>query len=261
MLEVLTNLQRFLENRPVTPPPVGSFLDGGVRDDGHVSNNRKTSIELVIVPVPDSADAQLFVELSSYGADLMEARYALELALRGVEGSPLQDAARYLSGFAALAYCRTYFPSKVRKPLTDHVVIPEDLRDVHLLIDAFRNTTIAHSQSELATTFPVAVIDASSLQLRDVMASTVVQPLLPRQVLRFLELVKTVDELLFEVTEPVRQRLMTEMRRADLVGMVAEGRLPDFVDATDADFKPRTTRQPYPAANTVYWSKAAISGD
>ena len=57
--------------------------------------------------VPNSVDARLFVELSSYGTDLTEARHALKLAVEGVEGSPLRVAAAYLIGFATVAYCRT----------------------------------------------------------------------------------------------------------------------------------------------------------
>ncbi|TFD68224.1 hypothetical protein [Cryobacterium gelidum] len=209
---------------------------------------------VAFVAVPDSPDARLFVELSSYGADLTEARHALELALAVVAGGHDHDGGPYLSGFAAVAYCRTYFPSKVRRPLTDHIVIPDDLSDVHALIGAFRNTTLAHSQSQLATTFPIAILDASSLQLKDVVALTVVQPLPTHHVVRFLELVEIVDALLFEVIEPVRLRLMAEMRRADLAGMMAGGKRPEIVDATDAEFSARSKRKPYPAENTMYWS-------
>ncbi|TFD65153.1 hypothetical protein [Cryobacterium ruanii] len=118
------------------------------------------------VMIPDSADVRLFAELLSYGTDLSEARYALDLASDGIEDSPLRDAAVYLVGFAALAYCRTFFTSNVRKSTTDHISIPVELEDLHRLIGAFRNTTIAHSQSELATTFPIGVLDAGTLRVR-----------------------------------------------------------------------------------------------
>src|SRR5680860_979466 len=89
-----------------------------------------------------------------------------------------------------------------------HIVIPAELQDFHELVGAFRNTTIAHSQSELTTTFPVGVLDAETLRVRDAMAMTVTQTLPPPLVSRFRELLEAVDELLFEVTEPVRQRLI-----------------------------------------------------
>lgn len=231
---------------------IGDVRDGaGVTDTGD-----HRSVGMVVVAVPDSADARLFVELSSYGADLTEARQTLELAIKGAEGNLLRDEAPYLSGFAALAYCRTYFPSKVRKPLTDHVAIPENLLDAHMLIGAFRNTTIANSQSQLSTTYSIAIVEVAGMRLRDVQAVTVVQPLPGPLLVRFLDLVKTVDELLLEVIEPVRQRLMAEMRRNDLAGMVAEGKLPDIIDMSEADFNPRTKRQPYPTSDTRYWSES-----
>ena len=44
--------------------------------------------------VPDSEDAPSFIELSSHAADLMQAREALELTVRGRDeiGSPLESA-------------------------------------------------------------------------------------------------------------------------------------------------------------------------
>lgn len=231
----------------------------GVRDDGLVSNGVETIFEYVMVP--DSADARLFVELSSYGADLSEARHALDLAREGSEDSPLHEAEAYLIGFAALAYCRTFFASNVRRPLTDHIVIPGNLNDIHRLVGAFRNTTMAHSQSELATTFPIGVLDSETLRVRDVTAVTSSQTLPPPLVNRFRELVEVVDELLFDVTEPVRQRLIEELARSDLAGMVAEGARPNTINAPDADFDPRTKRLPYPTSNKLHWSPITSSSE
>ena len=229
-------------------------------DDGPV-NSAEESI-LKIVTVPDSADARLFVELSSYGADLAEARHALDLTIKSRgEGSQLEDAGAYLIAFAVVAYCRTYFHSNVRKPLTDHIAIPDELLDIHQLVGAFRNTTIAHSQSNVATTFPVGVLDASTLRVRDVSAMTASQTLPPPLVELFRELVETVDDRLFEVTEAVRQRLAEQLSRADLARMVDEGGQLKIVDATDEDFTPRTRRRPYPASHTWYWSATSQTGD
>ncbi|TFD27737.1 hypothetical protein [Cryobacterium lyxosi] len=223
-----------------------------------MSNGGETVFEYEMIP--DSADARLFVELSSYGADLSEARHALALASEGNEDSPLRDAAAYLIGFAALAYCRTFFASNVRKPLTDHISIPDELQDLHRLIGAFRNTTIAHSQSELAITFPVGILDAGTLRVRDVTAATTSQTLPPPLVSRFLALLETVDELLFEVTEPVRQRLIEQLGRSNRAGMVAGGARPIVINATDADFDPRTKRSRYPTSNKLHWSSTPLSG-
>lgn len=224
-------------------------------DDGRMISSEETYLKFVTVP--DSDDARLFVELSSYGADLAEARHALDLAISTrAESSQLGDTpAPYLIAFAVVAYCRTYFPSKVRKALTEHIAIPEELSDIHRLVGAFRNTTIAHSQSELATTFPVAVLDTATLRVRDVTAATVSQTLPPPLVDRFRELVITADDLLFETTEAVRQRLVEELSGSDLSRLVNQGGQMKVVDATDADFAPRTKRRPYPTTHTRYWSQ------
>lgn len=215
-----------------------------------------------IVTIPDSEDARLFVELSSYGADLAEARHALDLAAgsRG-DGSELEDARAYLIAFAVVAYCRTYFPSNVRKPLTEHIAIPDQHSDIHGLVGAFRNTTVAHSQSNLATTFPVAFLDTATLRLRDVTAATASQTLPPPLVERFRELIEVMDDLLFEVIEPVRQRLIEQLRESDLAKLVdARGQL-KIVDAMDTDFAPRTKRRPYPTSFTRYWSESSQTSD
>lgn len=60
--------------------------------------------------MPDSADSRLFVELSSYGADLAVVRHAPDLAIKSRGGnSPLKVAAPYLIAFTVIAYCRTYW--------------------------------------------------------------------------------------------------------------------------------------------------------
>lgn len=62
----------------------------------------------LVVTVRDPADTRLFIELSSYGSDLSEARHALDLAIQGdEEGYPYADARAYLIGFVVVAYCRT----------------------------------------------------------------------------------------------------------------------------------------------------------
>ena len=229
----------------------------GVRDDGLVSNDGETVFECVMIP--DSMDARLFLELASYGADLSEARHALDLACEGGEDSPLLAASAYLIGFAALAYCRTFFASNVPKPLTSHIEIPAGLEAIHRLVGAFRNTTIAHSQSELSTTFPVGILDAGTLRVRHVTAATYSQTLPPPLVSRFLELLGAVDDLLFEATEPVRQRLIEELAKSDRAVMVARGARPNVINATDADFDPRTKRLPYPISHKLHWSSTPLS--
>ena len=147
----------------------------------------------------------------------------------------------------------------MRKPLTTHIEIPVEFAEIHPLVGAFRNTTIAHSQSELSTTFPVGILDAGTLRVRHVTAATYSQTLQPPMVSRFLELLEAVDDLLFEAIEPVRQRLIEKLGGSDRAAMVASGVRTVVINATDADFDPRTKRLPYPISHKLHWSSTPLS--
>ena len=149
----------------------------------------------------------------------------------------------------------------MRKPVTAHIEIPAELEEIHRLVGAFRNTTVAHSQSELSTTFPVGILDAGTLRVRDVTAATYSQTLPPPLVSRFLELLEVVDDLLFEAIEPVRQRLIEKLGRSDRAAMVTRGVRPNVIDASDSDFDPRTKRLPYPTSNKLHWTLTPLSGE
>jgi hypothetical protein len=208
----------------------------------------------VIVMLQDSPDAQLFVELSSHAADLVEARDAVQLAarLRG-EGSESADAGVYLIGCAVVAYCRTVLHSHVRGLLTDHVEIPVELAATHEAIRLFRNATIAHSQSELSVTYACGLLDGSTLHVLDVAALTVNNPLPWTVVEQFQQLVATMQELLDDAIAPVRALLATNLMQADRAAMVAKGAKPRVLTKLAQEFNPRTKRPGYPTSHTVYW--------
>lgn len=210
----------------------------------------------LMVPVGDSADSRLFVELSSYGSDLAEARHALDLAIRGFEeGSELADASRHLVGLAVVAYCRAVLHSNVRGRLTDHVVVPDDFVQVHDLVKTYRNATIAHSQSELAVTYAVGVLDADTLRVRDVTGPTVLVPL-PKGVVRdFLALIDVMEGRLDLILEPVRHRLMKKLAKMDRRQVEAAVR-PEITEKWGHEFNPRTKRPRYPSGHTLYWDVA-----
>ncbi len=56
---------------------------------------------------------------------------------------------------------------------------------MHDQVKAYRNATVAHSQSELAVTCAVGVFDAETLRVRDIAGPTVVVPLPTRVVQQF----------------------------------------------------------------------------
>lgn len=229
---------------------------------GHTAqvNNGDGRRAPLLLTVRDSSDARLFIELSSYGADLTEARHSLDLAAKGEEeGSPLAAAAPYLVGFAGVAYCRTTLHSNVRGRLTDHVTVPRELIAVHDHVRAFWNATIAHSQSELAMTYPVGVLEADTLEVQFVAAATVVSSLPRPLVESFRTLVVVMEGLLDAAIDPVRKRLEEGLRAMDPRERAA-GAQPNVLEKLAEEFEPRTKRPPYPTSHTIYWEPAVGDG-
>lgn len=211
----------------------------------------------VVVHADDSVETRLFIELSSYASDLVEARAALDLAIQGSDkGSVFADASRHLVGLAAVAYCRTILHSNVRSRLTDHVTVPEELAAVHDQVRMYRNATVAHSQSELAVTYAVGVLDSRTLKVRDVAGLTIVVPPPARMVLEFRDLVEEMERRLDEVLQPVRATLMETLAGMD-PNQLRAATGPEIQEKWAREFNPRTRRAPYPTGHTVYWDVVA----
>lgn len=206
--------------------------------------------------VDDSEDARLFIELSSHAADLVEARDALGEALRSMSDpdSPLRNAERSLVANAAMAYCRSSFPSKVRRPVTDFIEIPQALIATHELVAMLRNRTIAHSQSELSVTYALGVLDPEALEVLDVTAPNISSSMPPEQVRRFADLVDAATDRLDEVIEPVRLTLMRKLADADR-SVLLKGPRPTVRALPAAAFEPRTARPPYPTSHPAYLTR------
>lgn len=243
---------------PVDEDPIWQHWPRGSRHTRSVSPDGQ---RFEFVMVGDSDDARLFIELSSHAADLVEARDALELALRSMPDteSPLQDAERSLVANAAMAYCRTFFPSKVRRPVTDFVEIPQAFAATHEVVAMFRNRTIAHSQSDLSVTYAVGVCDAEALEVLDVTAPNISSTMPPEQVRSFIDLVNTVGEQLDEVIEPIRMRLMERLAVADRGALIKDGPRPAVRALWAAEFGSQTTRAPYPASHPVHLTQEVDS--
>lgn len=216
-----------------------------------MSDNGSPPAPFLMAMVEDTPDARLFIELSSYGADLAEAVRALDLAIQGDDqDSPFADAQQFLIEFAVVAYCRCFMPSTVREKLTHHVGVPLEFAKTHDLVVTFRNRTIAHSQSDLAVTYPVGVLESATLVVRDVMAVTVVSPLPPLVVRQFRTLATTMEALLDVVLFPIRERLKDNLRATDRTDLVD---LPRPIEKLAEEFNPKSTRHSYPTSHTLYW--------
>ncbi|WP_165391210.1 hypothetical protein [Agromyces ramosus] len=205
--------------------------------------------------VPDSPETRLFVELSHFaGGDLSPAATALGLATEFYEREEA-DTAGFLVDSAVVAYCRAFVTSSVRgtRSLESHIATPAEFTALHQTIRTYRNTTVAHSQSELSMTWPLVVIDRSQGGKPTVWGPTLGQPLPWTIVEDFRRLVDRLLDLLHEMIEDLRVRL-----EADIRLMSGRTQIPaeaPFVAALDRDFTARTQRQPYPLRQTLYWSR------
>ena len=202
--------------------------------------------------VPDSDDTRLFVELSGYtNADLSPALHALESAIRLEKMGDPDVLARYLIEYGVVAYCRAFSESKVRKRLGEHLVVPAEFKQLHEDVTSFRNTTVAHSQSELSTTWPVLVIDQSGEPyVRDIQGANLSQTLPISSVKALIPLIETLVDEIDARLAPVRERILASARS---LPVPAHSRtMPDIDHQLDDAFDPRTKRAPYPLSQTLY---------
>jgi hypothetical protein len=173
---------------------------------------RKTSRQMSTAPIPpiaaipDSADTRLLVELTSHTNDLSEASHTLALALDAGGNSELWLP---LTMHAATAYSRPSAESKVRHRLDQMKQfsgIPAAMQPVHDMVRKYRNTTVAHSQSDLMLPIALALLDDRGA-VRDVIGVTFTHPMPLAVAEQFAELVDAVERLVEEATRPVTERL------------------------------------------------------
>lgn len=206
--------------------------------------------------LPDSADSRLFVELSSYQADLTEARTALELAIAGIDDAGLLgDARQFLVGYAAVAYCRTYFDSAVRSPMTERIDIPLEHAELHAQITDYRNKRVAHSQSHLASTFAFIGIDNDGSIRPGVIGMTATQEVPASFLERWISLIDLISELLSELQAEVEARIIHDVAATDVDEVRAWAMWPARADLPDSAFTARTSRGRYPTTWTTFWSR------
>ncbi len=208
--------------------------------------------------LPDSVDARLFVEFSSYQADLTEARTALELAISGIgDEGPLDDARQFLIGYAAVAYCRTYFHSKVRAPITDHISIPAEHAELHARITEYRNQRVAHSQSQLATTFAFVGIDTDGSIRPGVIGMTAAQEIPANFLEQWITLIDLIADLIGELQTEVEARIIQHVAAKDVAEVRAWAMWPARVDLPQSAFTARSSRGRYPTTWTTFWDRTS----
>ncbi|MGR0319433.1 hypothetical protein [Agromyces sp. ZXT2-3] len=197
--------------------------------------------------LPDSPDARRYLELMHFaGGDLSPAAAALEFASRCRDADEL-DMAGFLVDAAVVAYCRAFVPSKVRSRLDRHIAIPAAFTDIHERIRAYRNTTVAHSQSELSTTWPLVVATPGRPDRRRIWAPTISQWLPPDVTDEFERLVHAVLEEVEALAEVLRLRLEDGLKGVE--DLAALGPL-EF--DLERNFSARTSRRAYPTRQKVF---------
>jgi hypothetical protein len=205
------------------------------------------------VGLPDSDDARLFIELSGYQSDLTEASEALQLALQGRDPeSPHASAVPFLIGYGVIAYCRATSKSNIRKSMTTVVEIPDEYAETHGLVWEYRNRAVAHSQSDLTSTYVVASRWDRFEGGLDVQAITLSQPLPWLAIERLCRLVDRLTATMDEVMKPIRDRLAAHARQMRDAGVSADHMRPAFVAKPASEFSARTDRSPFPVGTAIY---------
>jgi hypothetical protein len=208
--------------------------------------------DLELRQLPDSPDARRFVELSSYAADLGEAHAALDLALRGfAEGEPLMSAHAHLVGYAAIAYCRVFFPSKVRPSLDARECVPAEFTELHELITDYRNRRVAHAQSQLSSTFAFIGLDSSGIR-PSLIALTPAQELPAAVLTRWQALMDHVSDTIADRQRDVESRIIASLGTVDLDEIRSSPSMPELNVRPTAEFTARTSRGRYPNSYTLF---------
>lgn len=208
-----------------------------------------------VAMLPDTPDSRLLAELSSYSDDLSEASDAIEQALKAGHESPLWQP---LTSYAVVAYMRAFAHSNVRSGLHGHVPVPDDLVETHDMIRGYRNTTIAHSESELSMSLPLAMLTPEGT-VRQVLPITIRHNLPQRTARRIAEAVDRMSALVSEKIKQLAERLIAEYRDAsrDTVACWPVPNL-DHEHADRFTAKSRRLRQPRFVA---YWDVDEVPVD
>jgi hypothetical protein len=210
-----------------------------------------------VTVLPDTSDTRLLVELTSHASDLSEASHTLARALSEGEGSELWLP---LTSHAVTVYIRPFILSKVRRRLDEMSEVPpmpNELQVVHDVIRTYRNTTIAHSQSNLNMPLPLALLDGEGRGV-NVAGVSLIHPMPLAMAERFADLIAAMEDVVEQATQPVLERLRDWLKDQD-PETIGAWRIPEFIDARDVDFTAAHKRNPKPRFNT-YWRSEQQAG-
>lgn len=200
--------------------------------------------------LPDTPDTRLFVALTSHASDLSEASHTLASAFAAGEGSELWFP---LTSHAVTAYVRPFIHSNVRERLdqmTGMPPIPLSLLPLHDVIRGYRNTTVAHSQSNLALPLAVALLDDAGHGVKVAGVSLMHQ--MPMAIAEeFAGLITVMEDAVSHATQPVLHRLRRWLK-GKTPEEIASWDTPKLDNANDRDFNAKSSRSQIPRF-TAYW--------
>lgn len=211
----------------------------------------KSSSQRIAV-LPDMPDSRLLVELTSHASDLSEASHTLASAFAAGESSELWFP---LISHSVTAYIRPFIHSNVRRRLDEipsMPTVPPSLSRLHEVVRQYRNTTIAHSQSNLALPLPIVLLDNAGNPTKVAPVSLINQmPMAFAE--RFAELVAAMEDAVEHATQPVLERLhaWVKNKTAEEIG---NWEPPEFVHEAALEFNAGERRSRVPRY-TAYWQK------
>lgn len=197
--------------------------------------------------LPDTPDSRLLAELGSYFEDLSEAADAIEQAFEAGHDSPLWQP---LTSYAVVAYVRAFAHSNVRVGLLAHVQLPDDLVETHDMIRGYRNTTVAHSQSELSMSLPIAMRTPGG-RVRQVVPITIRHNLPPSTARRIADSVDRMSDLVSELIESLTEQLTARYREAN-TDTIAGWPVPELDHERAERFTGNSRRRRHPRF-VAYW--------
>lgn len=211
-----------------------------------------------IAMLPDMPDTRLLVELTSHASDLSEASHTLASALAVGESSELWLP---LTSHAVTAYIRPFILSNVRRRLDELPgipAVPSSMKWLHEVIRQYRNTTIAHSQSNLALPLPFVLLDDAGHPTKVAPISVINQmPLVIAE--RFADLIFAMEDAVEQATQPVLNRLHAWLRDKT-AEEVMNWDPPEFVHAAALEFNAGERRTHLPRF-TGYWQEQLPSDE
>lgn len=200
----------------------------------HLAAEGMSALQPRLVVLPDSSDTRLLVELMSHANDLSEAAHSLGRALDTGEGSDVWEP---LTSHAVTAYIRPFIHSNVRVRLDqmpEFPGMPLDVLATHTMIRKYRNTTVAHSQSDLVMPLPVARLNETG-QVVHVWGMSVIHPMPAAIAIRFADLITTMETIVDDAMRPVTERLLA-WAQVQPPATIGQWQGPEVTLSTDDDF-------------------------